>query len=282
MALLGACERHPVHSSRDDSPVLVRVNGRALTKTDFESFLPEDYQQVLTTDERNEYLDRWIVTELLYEDAMKSGAGLSPEVQSRLEQYKKDLIADQLIQKVISQKAVVTEAEARAYYDAHANEYLKEYRVSHILVNTLEEAEKVKSLLGQQSFTYLARRYSIDRHSGPGGDLGYLSKGNMIPEFENVVFKMHVGEVSDIVESEFGYHIIYLADIRDARVKLEFDDVKSDIANTLMMEKREAVYDSLVTAVKSRANIEIMDEDLRLTFGAGPDSIPPAEVSPEE
>ena len=84
----------------------------------------------------------------------------------------------------------------------------------------------------------------------------------MVPEFEEVVFTMEVGDVSDVIESEFGYHIIKIIDIRDARVKLEFSDVSEAIANILTLKKREAAYDSLVTALKSRARIEYMDEAL--------------------
>lgn len=250
------CERRPLRTERDDSPVLVTVNGKELTKHDFDIFLPEDYQSILTPQERRDYLDRWITTQLLYEEAVSSGMGVSAEIEARLEQYRMDLAADQLLQKVIEEKAVVTDDDVLAYYNSHKNEYLLEYRVSHILVNTPEDAEKVKSLLSSKSFTYLVQRYSVDKHARAGGDLGYLSKGNMVPEFEEIVFGMKVGEISDAIESDFGYHIIKIMDIRDARVKLEFLDVAEDLANILTMRKRQAVYDSLVTALRARADID--------------------------
>lgn len=267
------CERLP-QSDTEQSPVLVRVNGVELTKHQFGVYLPEDYQDVLTQEEKREYIDRWVVTQLLYEEALKTGAGNEADIEMQLEQHKKDLIADRLIQSVIEERAVVTEDEVRAYYDEHREEYQKEYRVSHILVNTPEDAEKVKSLLGSKSFTYLQGRYSIDKHSRGGGDLGYLSKGNMVPEFEEVVFDMDTGDVSDVIESEFGYHIIKITDIRDARVKLEFADVNEAIANILTLKKREAVYDSLVTMLKSRAQIEYMDEAIGLEALSEPDTLP--------
>jgi parvulin-like peptidyl-prolyl isomerase len=161
----------------------------------------------------------------------------------------------------------------RAFYDAHEREYVTEFRVSHILVNTREDAESVKSQIGKRSFVYLARKYSIDRHAGSGGDLGYLSKGNMIPEFENVVFDMKLGQVSDIIESEFGYHIIKIVDIRDAHFKLEFDDVRNTIANTLVLEKREAVYDSLVASLREKADIHYTDRLHSLGVSDGPDTL---------
>ncbi|UCG52620.1 MAG: peptidylprolyl isomerase [Candidatus Latescibacterota bacterium] len=267
------CERRSVHTGERESPVLVRVDGEALTKHDFDLFLPSDYQDVLTADEKRECLDRWITTQLLYDEAIRRGLGVSPDIDARLEHYKKDLVAHELVQKVIQERAVVTEAEARAYYDEHREEYLKEFRVSHILVDTPEAAEKVRSLLGSKSFTYLARRYSIDKHTHGGGDLGYLSRGNMLPEFEDVVFSMKVGDVSDVIESEFGYHIIKITDIRDARFTLDFADVAMEVEQILTLNKRNAVYDSLVATLRSNAKIEIVDDVFGLNRSDDGDSL---------
>lgn len=269
------CERRQLGTTESASPILATVDGKALTKRDFDVFLPQDYQDVLTTVEKREYLDRWITTQLLYDEAMRRGLGISPEVAARMEQYKKDLVADQLVQQVIQERAVVSEQEVRDYHEAHRQEYDKEFRVSQILMNTREDAERVKSEIGKYSFTYLARKYSVDKHSGYGGDLGFLAKGNMIPGFEEALFSMKVGDVSDIIESEFGYHILRLTAIRDARVEPSFDDVRSEIANILMLKKRAAVYDSLVTALKAGAEIRIVDEEMGIVGEGGIDTIPP-------
>lgn len=260
-----ACERLPEGTLEAPSKVLVEVNGETLTQREFDLLLPEDYEEVLTGAEKREYVDRWITTQLLYGEVRRSGMSIAADVDVRVRQYRRDLIADQLVQKIIRERATVSEDEVKAYYNAHANEYLTEYRVSHILVNTLDDAEKVKALIGKNSFTYLARRYSIDKHSGAGGDLGYLQRGNMIPEVEDVVFGMNVGEVSDIIESEFGYHIITVTDIRDARFKISYEDAREEITNLLMLEKRESVYDDLIATLRQRADIYIDEASLGFT-----------------
>lgn len=252
--------------------MLVRVDGEPLTEREFTQVLPLDYQNALTSDEMEQYLDRWVVTQLLYDEGMRSGLVNKTDIETRLEQYRKDLVADQLVQQVIRDRAVVTEDEVFEYYKAHERDYITEFRVSHILVNTLEDAEKVKAQIGQRSFTYLARKYSIDKHSGAGGDLGYLTKGGMILEFEDVVFDMELGEVSEIIESEFGYHIIKIVDIREARFKMLFDDAKGEIASKLMLKKRETVYDSLVASLREKADIRIMDRAYALGVTVEPDT----------
>jgi len=250
-----------------EEKVVARVNGKDLTAKEFNLYLPRDYNDLLTSEEKREYLDRWVTTELLYEEALKSGLGSSEEIDIRTAQFKKELIADRLVQEIIAQRAVVTEQEVEDYYRKHEREYTKEFRVSHILVSTREKAEKVKELLKRHSFSWVARHYSTDKHARRNGDLGFLSKGNMIPEFEKVVFNMKVGEISDIIESEFGYHIIKLTDVRNARFKISLDDAREEITNMLMMKKRKAVYDSLVAALKAKAVVQILDRDLAPLVG---------------
>jgi parvulin-like peptidyl-prolyl isomerase len=204
---------------------------------------------------------------------MEVGIGQSEEIQARLNQFKMDLIADLLVQQVIAERAVVTDAEVEAYYQAHIDEYTRELRVSHILLNTLEDAAEVKEQLKTKTFSWVERRKSIDKHTGPGGDLGYLSKGNMIPEFEEVVFDMKVGDISDVIESELGYHFIQITGIREARNILAFEDVAEDISRILLLEKRTAVYDSLISTLISSAEIEILDPEYSLTDKVGSDTL---------
>ena len=219
---------------------------------------------MLTAEEKRYYLDKWITTELLYGEAVRQGLERNPELQARLDQIKKDLIADQLVQQVLQEKAIVTKEEVRAYYEAHEREYTHEFRVSHVLVNTLEDAAFVQERLKHAKFYWVAKKYSIDKHTRRGGDMGYLSKGNMVPEFEPVVFDMKVGEESDVIESEFGYHIITLTNVRPSNHKVRFEDFSEEIAGRLMMQKRAAVYDSLVSVLRTGRMIEILDKELVL------------------
>jgi len=260
------CERRDISADRTGpGPAVAMVNGRPMNKRDFDSYIPEDYRDILTSAERKGYLDRWIATELLYDEALKRGIKVTPEIEARLEQLKKDLVADRLVQEVISREAVVGDDEVRAYYEARIDQYTQEYRVSHILVNTLEDIDEIKQELQKRSFSWVATRKSVDRHTGPGGDLGFLSKGNMLPGFEEVVFNMKVGEVSDVIESEVGYHFIKLTDVREAHSnRLDYDEAAEGISRELLLEKRAAVYDNLIRSLIEAADIEILDPDLKL------------------
>jgi len=93
----------------------------------------------------------------------------------------------------------------------------------------------------------------------------------MIPEFEGVIYKMQVGEVSDVIETEFGYHIIKVTGIRDSQAQMEYADIAPEIADDLTLQKRQAVYDSLVAALRTRADIEYTDDAARATSASEPD-----------
>jgi len=198
----------------------------------------------------------------LYEEAQRGGFELSRDLEWQLDQYRRDLIADRLLQKVLNDRAVVTHDEAMAYYRAHRDEFNLEVRVSHILTENIEEAEAAQEMLKTRPFSWVARQVSVDKHTGAGGDLGYLSKGNMPVEFEKVVFQMRTGDVSEIIESEFGYHILKLTDVRAGLNELPFESVAEEISRELLLRKRAAVYDSLITTLRDRADIDVVDSDL--------------------
>ncbi len=277
-----ACERREVgRPAADPGPVVAKINGQPLYRADLDAYLPEDEFALSTIEERRTYFDRWVATQLLYVEAARVGMGVSDEVARKLEQYKKDMIADRLVQEVLDERAIVTRSEVLRYYRTHKDEFNLEVRVSHILTNTIEEAQEAQEMLKTRPFSFVARKMSVDRHTGAGGDLGYLSKGNMLPEFEEVVFRMRRGEVSDIVESEFGYHIIKLTDVRTSLSELPFEQVAPEISRTLLIRKRAAVYDSLVTALVEKARIEVIDADLKFAI-ARAESLRTARLAEQE
>jgi parvulin-like peptidyl-prolyl isomerase len=94
----------------------------------------------------------------------------------------------------------------------------------------------------------------------------------MIPEFEGIIFRLGVGEVSDVIETEFGYHIIKLTAVRDSRAPMEYADIAPEVADILTLQKRQAVYDSLVAALRNRADIEYADEAAGLRATSEPDT----------
>lgn len=163
----------------------------------------------------------------------------------------------------------IKDDEMKEYYDENKDDFYKdEVEASHILIKTTDddgnalsedkkaeakkEAEEVleKAKSGEE-FSALAKEYSQDTGSAVnGGELGFFGKGQMVQEFEDAAFALKVGEISDIVESSYGYHIIKVTDKIDEQQP--FDDVKDTIQTTLMTEK----YNSQVEKLKEDSKIE--------------------------
>ncbi|UCF04241.1 MAG: peptidylprolyl isomerase [bacterium] len=254
--------------SGHDGEGIVRIGDIVLTEHELDNLLPAGERIPFTTDEKRRTVQRWVDNEILYQEAVRRGLKRDPRIVARLRGLEQELLANHLLFIELSERTRVSDAEIEEYFGSHRQEYLYEYRVSHILVNTYEEAEEVQELLKNRSFSWVANRHSLDPVAKRGGDLGYLTKGNMIPAFEEVIFDMKAGEVSDIIHSEFGYHIIKLVGMREALVKVSLDDVREQIMNKLMIERRTRAYAEFMRDLRAVADIEYLESEYALVpFG---------------
>lgn len=252
------CAGQEAHPQRQEGKI-VRVGDIVLNEEDLAHLLPEGERIPFTFEEKKQHVRRWVDTEILYHEAIRRGIKEDPRIRARLRSLEQEFLADHVTFLELRKRTMVTEAEIEEYFTVHEREYLYEYRVSHILVNTLEEAEEIKELLKTRSFIWVANRRSIDPVAKRGGDLGYLTKGNMIPEFESVIFDLEPGEVSEIVKSDFGYHIIKMIGSRESLVKVDLEDVREQIMNMLLIEKRERAYREFMNSLKTFTEIEYYD-----------------------
>jgi len=128
-----------------------------------------------------------------------------------------------------------------------------------IVVETKQAARNAKRKLETESFEDVAASVSTGLEASKGGDLGFFGKGDMPPEFEEVVFKLPVGKISDIVKTPYGYHIFKVMEKTRAGSQ-SFNDVKDEIVDMLKREKFERAYQRWITTLQEKTHIEI-DED---------------------
>ncbi len=254
---------------------LVTVNGVAITQNDVDTELMNATQgrfnQVPPEKQaefRRQVLEQLVAKELVFEDAKKTGVLKSQEFKNEFakiqERIKKDL-AIQVWKKQQMDKIKVSEKELKKYYDENKEEFNEQERVHarHILVKTEDEAKsiisKLKGLNGkalQEKFVELAKEFSTGPSGPKGGDLGYFAQGQMVPEFNDKVFSMKVGTVTaKPVQTQFGYHIIYLEDKKDKTTR-SFDDVKPFIEQRLKIEKFNASMQDKIENLRKQAVIK--------------------------
>ena len=192
-----------------------------------------------------------------------------------LKSYKNHIRDQIMVSKItrfeIGNRVKVSEKSIIKYYKENQKEFWQEGKVKarHILFiaergssekirrEKLQQAKKILLKLRKgNDFAKLAMKYSEDISASNGGDVGFVGRGKMVPEFEEAVFNLKPGQVSDIVKTEYGYHIIKVEEVLPGKT-LTLKDVKNRIHKILFMQKQKQVYDDWIDELKNSAFIEI-------------------------
>jgi peptidyl-prolyl cis-trans isomerase C len=210
-------------------------------------------------------IDTMVVRELIVQQALKDGLDKSSAVAGKLEDLKKRVLVEAFIKDKVEEQVTLSDAELQKFYDEHTDKFKtgEQMKASHILVKSEKDAGDILAKLKQgESFEQLARQNSIDGSSAKGGDLGWFGKGAMIPEFEKVAFGLKEGQLSGIVPTQFGFHIIKMTGKRSAGLR-PFTEVKDQIKTALLPEKQQDIFAKLKEELKKTAKISIKEEALK-------------------
>lgn len=241
--------------------VLVRVNDIAITEKDLKLAAAEIGPQLSTVpdDQRTQVLTDYLIENTLLALAGKADKlGSGSDFEERLTYYRQRALRDAYFDKAVTE--TVTEADAKAMYDQQIGGQTpkEEVRARHILVKTEAEARDVieRSNRGDD-FAELAKELSTGPSNSRGGDLGFFSQGQMVKPFEDAVFKLEKGGVSEPVKTQFGWHVIKLEEKRTQELP-KFGPLKGRIIASLVQQKTAQVLDKL----RGDAKIEFEDKEL--------------------
>src|SRR5215813_14177954 len=242
-----------------DDPVLAKVNGVEIKKSDValaeEELGPSLAQMDPATKDEN-VLAFLIDMKIVAKAAEDKKLADNDEFKKRLNFTRNRLLMDSLLAQ--EGKAATTDDAMKKVYEEATKQITgeQEVRARHILVETEDEAKAVKAELDKGAdFAELAKKKSKDPGASDGGDLGFFTKDQMVPEFSAVAFALEPGKISDPVKSQFGWHIIKVEEKRN-RKPPEFDQVKAQI-ETYVTRKAQADY---VGKLREGAKIERMDQ----------------------
>jgi len=194
-------------------------------------------------------------------------AGLSKEAYHKM--LHTDLLVNQLTDIKLAEVDDITEVEITSFYKENSEKMSKPERVraSHILVKSdggegreaaLEATEKLKERLGEESFEDIAKTHSACPSGAKGGDLGWFGRGDMVASFEEAAFSSTVGEVGDIVETPFGFHILKVTD-KDGGGEVSFEEASPKICEFLDRKKKSEYLAAWVADLKSTAEVQVFD-----------------------
>jgi len=270
----------------EDDPLLARAGGYEFRMSDLQQFL--DYVppllklQIESNPEQLVFFVHHIMKQRIVADiAMKEGFDKDKDIQKQIKFITDDFIAKAYIVSAVVEKTTVSDAEAKEYYELNKDKFTtpKQAKVSHILIkvalgSTLEEKRKAKEKANQMldwlkkgdKFESLAERYSDDdKTKTKGGRLGYIQMGMMPKNFDEKAFSMKPGQISDIVETDLGFHIIQVEDIRDASIK-PFEKEKASIIEQLKVERGQKRAEEFIRNAEKEAGLVVFPDKIKRAY----------------
>ena len=266
----------PVYA-QDANPVLAKVNGQEIRQSDVtiaEEELGPSLAQMDPSTRKDNVLSFLIDMKIVAKAAEDKKVADREEFKSKLAFARNRLLMDSLLG--TEGKEALTDANMKKVYDDAAKQISGEQEVHarHILVESEDEAKKIAEELKKgANFAELAKKSSKDPGAADGGDLGFFTKDQMVPEFSKVAFELEPGKISDPVKSQFGWHIIKVEEKRNRQAP-SFDQVKPQIEQ-YVVRKAQADY---VTKLREAAKVERLDQAAATPAPAAKDAPKPADT----
>lgn len=241
-----------------ENKLLAEVNGKKIYEDDVFHLLAgiEDKQRFNSKEGFNILTDELVNQELILQSAKENNFDQEEEFIERLEEVKNDMLKNYAMHKIFNE-VTINDDEVLDYYNKNKDTLFSPttYTASHIL---LEDENEAKKILGEiengLDFAEAAKKYSIDPSKDNGGSLGTFPKGVMVAEFQEGLDKLSIGEVSEPVKSQFGYHLIKLDDKKVN--EQNFEDIKDNVRSTYEMIKRQEKYLELVNDLYKKSEVK--------------------------
>lgn len=291
VASFAMAQPKPAPAAAPADPVIIAAGDLSIKQSEFEAALkslPAEYQQYAAGAGKKQFAEDYLRMKMLASEGTKAGLDKDPNVLSQLALMKENLVAQAQLTK-IEKGITITDEELKKKYDADKASY-EQVKARHILIafkgspaaqegkpELTEEQAKAKAeelhkqIVAGASFDELAKKESDDVGSGTrGGDLGTFGRGQMVPEFEKAAFEAKKGEVTPVVRTQFGYHIIKV----EEHDMTPFEGVKA----TLEKNERQARMQAKLEEMKTNAKVTFNDTYFAMAPVPTPVQPPAAEV----
>ena len=299
LALASGCPEKD--RDREDPNAVATVNGEVVGRVDFEQELGretagEPLESPPTTEQaelvKRTLLNTLIERTLLLQAARQANIQVTPEeVDRRVMRVKSDypaegfsealsqgqltmaelkqktaqlLSIEKLFEQHVYPRVAITEEELRDHYEAHKDQLAEpeQVRAAQIVVKGVDEARRIQAQLKEgKKFGDLARKYSLSADAKVGGDLGFFPRGVMPEKFDEVAFSLSVGQISDVVETEYGFHLFKVMEKKAGR-RRELNEVRRQIETKLLEEKRSRAQADYLKALRDKAQIQVHEAAL--------------------
>ena len=241
-----------------EKKILAKVGDKEISNLDIDSAIqgldPYQAQQFQTEQGRKYVLEDLVNQELLYMYAKDNKIDQDEAFRKEMAEIEKNVLKQYVINQILT-SVQVTDDEKRTFFEANKANFSNPptANAKHILVDTEEKANEILAQIkaGEVTFEDAARAHSTCPSKYQGGDLGTFGRGQMVPEFEAATFAMEVGDISDPVKTQFGYHIIKLEAKNEESIPT-YEEVADKVEKTLMFQKQGEVYQAKLNEVKAK------------------------------
>ena len=247
---------------------LVRINDASISLEEFQQMLErqplEGKMRLLDPKGTRDFLENYVIPrEVLYQEAKKKGLDKNKELLAKIENVRRAIVLEALLEEGLRGRGEVSEEDIQKYYKENQALFIEpqEIKIRQIVVNSEPALKEVLTRLSKgESFETLASLYNIGKFKEDGGDLGYIRRGQLAPpfaQFEEAAFSLKKrGEVSEVVSTPYGFHVIRLEDMRGTALR-PLNQVKERIRFFLQPKKKQEAYLEYVKEMKSKAKILI-------------------------
>ena len=263
-----------------EDEVLAKVGNKEVTMSDLNriiGYLDIQKQQMIEKNPqyKEQLLNQLVQSIVLSDLAKKAGYEKKADINEKLEFLKDNFLASEYVQREFIDKVTVSEDEMKSYYDSHKDEFTtpESVHVRHILIKVDKDAseedkqkarEKAEDLLAKikagEDFEKVASEFSDDTTTkSKGGDLGFITKGRVVKQFEDAAFALKPGEVSGVIETAFGYHIIKVDEKKDESIE-PYETAKESIKQKLLKERLKSEVPQYINKVLKDAGAEFHTE----------------------
>ncbi|MGB6127707.1 MAG: peptidylprolyl isomerase [Psychrilyobacter sp.] len=260
LALTACNKKEGGVKTKDESNVIMVIGNENLTETELQekiATLPAQYKEYSKSEKgRAALIEEITVRKILKQEAIKTGIENTESYKKDLESVKEDLLINHVVNKKIVESVKLTDTELEAEYEKNKENFKRpeQIKAAHILINVSEgmtkvqikaakkRAEKILKEVTPANFNEMAKKYSEGPTSENGGELGWFDKTSMVKEFADAAFTGVPEKIyGTVVKTQFGYHIIYVEDKKEAGY-LSFEEVRQSLEKELLNKKRAEEY----------------------------------------
>lgn len=243
----------------EEDQVVARVGSEVLLLDQLSARVPQESHYKITIDQIKEYVDHWVNTQLVYQQAYRIGLHntLSEELQQELKRFEIEFLANKLVEREINRKIKISQEEVQNYYEKNKEQFTrasKEIRLMHLVTTSSETADEIaRALRRNTEIEELINKYDQQNTLWPNGELGYIPENALPPEVARRIRRLKKGETSRAIKTDFGHHFFKVLDIQPQGSIKSLEEVRDQISEILKVDKRNEAYHAYLVKLKTRA-----------------------------